>query len=171
MKVKVPHLFWRDPTQPDIINGINESDKILMTYSNRLDLEKELIKGNNIHYVRWIINPSNYTIELLNQYRHTERGWCHPFLWQNELEEWLLRKICKSNWRYYKLLFNPSIKIKKDYFKLMRNKDYIKKQKINDWEYNFFKPSWDYKNRYKKPRNIKKTKENKKEILNAKTKY
>lgn len=38
----------------------------------------------------------------------------------------------------------------------MRNKDYIKKQKINDWEYNFFKPSWDYKNRYKKPRNIKK---------------
>lgn len=79
MKVKVPHLFWRDPTQPDIINGINESDKILMTYSNRLDLEKELIKGNNIHYVRWIINPSNYTIELLNQYRHTERGWCHPF--------------------------------------------------------------------------------------------
>ena len=78
------------------------------------------------------------------------------FLWQDEIEEWVLRKICKSNWRYYRLLINPSYKIKKDYFKLMRNKDYIKKQKINDWEYNFFKPSWDYKNRYKKPRNIKK---------------
>lgn len=71
MKVKVPHLFWRDPTQPDIINGINESDKILMTYSNRLDLEKELIKGNNIHYVRWINNRlirlENEIIQIKNE--------------------------------------------------------------------------------------------------------
>lgn len=156
MKIKVPNFHWRVPSHPSIIDGINDNDRIVMTNLNRESLEKELIKGNNIHYIRWIINPSNYTIELLNQYRHTERGWSHPFLWQDEIEEWVLRKICKSNWRYYRLLINPSYKIKKDYFKLMRNKDYIKKQKINDWEYNLFKPSWDYKNRYKKPRNIKK---------------
>lgn len=159
MKIKVSNFHWRVPTHPSIIDGINDNDRIVMTNLNRENLEKELIKGNNIHYIRWIINPSNWTIDLLNQYRFTERGWSHPFLWQDEIEEWVLRKICKSNWRYYRLLINPSYKIKKDYFKLMNNKKYVKQHKINDWEYNFFKPYWDYKNCYKK------------RDKNAKTKY
>ena len=86
MKIKVPNFHWRVPSHPSIIDGINDNDRIVMTNLNRESLEKELIKGNNIHYIRWIINPSNYTIELLNQYRHTERGWSHPFYGKMKLK-------------------------------------------------------------------------------------
>lgn len=132
----------------NIQDGINHSDKIEMTYNNRLDLEKELIKGDNIHFIRWIINPSPWSIDLVNQYRKTEKGIIHPFLWQDKLPEWLVRKICKSNWTFYKKIINPTYKIKKDYFNFISNAKLIKKYKINSFVYNLYKPIWDYKNSF-----------------------
>lgn len=148
--IKVNNWHWRVPDFPDIVDGINDNDRIIMTPYNRLELEKKIISGNNIHYVRWIKSISTWSLDLANKYRYTERGYTSPFLWQDELPEWLVRKICKSNWCYYKHILNPTYKIKKDYFNLMNDKNYIKKHDINDFLYNLYKPSWDYKNSYKK---------------------
>ena len=143
--IKVNNWHWRVPDFPDIVDGINDNDRIIMTPYNRLELEKKIISGNNIHYVRWIKSISTWSIDLANKYRYTERGWTSPFLWQDELPEWLVRKICKSNWKFYKYIINPTYKIKKDYFELMNDKKYIKKNNIDVFLYELYKPSWDEK--------------------------
>lgn len=142
--IKINNFHW---SKYPYLDGINDTDKILVTQKNVKKLEQYITNGK-IHLIRWIKNPTYNMIKLANKFRTKENGYIHPFLWQDILPEFIVREICKSNWKCYKQISNPTYKIKKDYFNFISNAKWIKKHKINNFIYKLYKPDWDTKNTF-----------------------
>lgn len=139
MKIKIYNTHWNDSF------GIKDGlyDKICHTSSNT-ELLKNKIKYN-IHYIRWIIQPSTHLIDYAYSFKKRFSGYIHPFLWQDELEYWIVKKICIDNWKAFKYVINPPYKLKKEYYNLLLNKKFLKNNNIDVFLYELYKPSWDEK--------------------------